>query len=322
MESGSRSQPGVSKRKRKQHPISENGLQILHEALGLTEHPSPTWSDSILISIDFENTDNIGRGFAESEDCQAGLATLETRDLQRKYSPEDLIKTYNFITGPPSYVKKASERFLFGKSKQISPADLLKEIQTIVTQNRRTIITGYGVGAELKVLRALGFTLSASTAVIDTSRIADEVFGSSGGTLRSLLRRIRCPYTHLHSAGNDANFTLRACLLLAIHKRENIDQAISNYLWQVSSSPIPYLVDCAVKAAQRKANLMTKQLKAEAKRARQDNRRKAAAAAASDIDIELPDIWTIPQEEIEPPELSDDESYLTLFAELWAVEPE
>ncbi|KAI1161967.1 hypothetical protein F5B18DRAFT_413736 [Nemania serpens] len=63
--------------------ISKCGLQILREALGLSTSTDPSpWSKSLLLSIDFEMTDNIMSGFATGEECQVGIATLDTRDLQ------------------------------------------------------------------------------------------------------------------------------------------------------------------------------------------------------------------------------------------------
>jgi hypothetical protein len=35
-------------------------------------------------------------------------------------------------------------------------------------------------------------------------------------SLRELLTVLKCPFQHMHIAGNDANFTLRALLMLSI----------------------------------------------------------------------------------------------------------
>ncbi|KAI1192961.1 hypothetical protein F5X97DRAFT_315823 [Nemania serpens] len=310
MDSTNASQTIVSKRNK--WPILKNGLQLLHEALGLAQHHSPTWSDAILISIDFENTDNIRNGFVDSQNCQMGLATLDTRDLQKDYLPENLIKTYNFITGPPSYVEKASKRYIFGTSSVVSPDNLLKEIQTIVPQNRRTIITGYRLQAELKILRVLGFTISASTAVIDTYYIANEAFGFYRGSLCDLLRRIHCPFNRLHSGGNDANFTLRAALLLAItHKREDFDHATSNYLRQIATSPIFYLEDAKAEAARKKANMLDRCRKRQARNRSVPNQNHVRAerakrkAASEHQETELPIFWMFSPAIDPPPILSD-----------------
>jgi hypothetical protein len=47
-------------------------------------------------------------------------------------------------------------------------------------------------------------------------RIASEVIPTCSGTLRDILRELQCSFDKLHSARNDARFTLRALLLLAV----------------------------------------------------------------------------------------------------------
>ncbi|KAI0968264.1 hypothetical protein F4678DRAFT_482221 [Xylaria arbuscula] len=223
--------------KYKRPTISKNGLQILREALG---------SDFILVSIDFENTNNIRSGFTRSKDCQVGLATLDTRDLQRDDSlPEDLITTYNFITGSADYASRVSSKFTFGKCSVIDPSDIVKNIQSVIPQGRHVILLGFAVHNELNILHRLGFDFSAftststSSTIVDVHPVAREVLEPWNGGLRRLLRRVGCPYDCLHCGGNDANFTLKASLLLAIWKYEGITPATSDYLRQISTCNPP-----------------------------------------------------------------------------------
>ncbi|GAP85758.1 putative polynucleotidyl transferase [Rosellinia necatrix] len=265
---------------------SKNGLEILREALGLTTHSlgPNTWAGSILISIDFENTGNIRSGFASNDNCQVGLATLDTGDLQKDYSPKDLITTYNFITGSNKYQKMASGKFLFGESSVVQRMDLLENIQSIILQNRRVIIIGHAVDNEILLLDCLGFRFPESISVIiDTRLVAMEVFGFGSGvsSLRALLRHVRCPYGSLHSGGNDACFTLRASILLALSGQgcENIDATASDYLRQISTGPIPCPIchDCeAITTARRKER---KPQKPRAKTEKQQDRIRMERAA-------------------------------------------
>ncbi|KAI1120394.1 Polynucleotidyl transferase [Nemania abortiva] len=273
--------------------VSQSGLQILRRALQ---------SDSILISIDFENTINIRRGFTTSNDCQAGLAILDTRDLQHKYRPpEDLITTHNFVTGSPFYVSKAAPRFLFGESSVIKPANLLTNIQSIIPQDRDVVLLGYAVQNDIKALHGLGFDFSRFTStfvIVDTCRVAGEVFGAWRGALGDLLLRIHCPFKKLHSGGNDANFTLRASLLLATREYNEMDNATSNYLQQISTSPISCLENLEnlkAAAARKKEKKRERRRKRQAKprtieqqtRLRAERAAKKETAASDCIDYSL-----------------------------------
>ncbi|KAJ3561605.1 hypothetical protein NPX13_g8880 [Xylaria arbuscula] len=199
--------------------IPRCGLQILREALGLSKSTHPSiWTDSFLMAIDFENNDNIRSGFARGKECQVGVATLDTRDLQKGYlSLAKDIKTLNYISGSKQYIKKVSEKCLFAETLVVKPANFLKTIQQIIPQdqNRRVIIISHGAQNELTLLQALGYKFSKNMYVFDTFLVAKEAFGY-GYSLSELLRRVRCPYDNLHNAGNDAYFTLRASLILAL----------------------------------------------------------------------------------------------------------
>jgi hypothetical protein len=100
---------GQQSSQRIQASILKDGLRILREALELatsSSFNSNAWSDAFIIAIDFENTVNIGERFFESKNSQVDLATLDTRNLRTSYLPESLISTHNFVTGPPSYIRK------------------------------------------------------------------------------------------------------------------------------------------------------------------------------------------------------------------------
>ena len=87
------------------------------------------------------------------------------------------------------------------------------------------MLLAHGAGNERKVLRALGYEFPASVAgMLDTREMAGCVFGGSWRpSLVDLLRGLGCAAEGLHSAGNDAYFTLRAALLMAA--RESAGQA-------------------------------------------------------------------------------------------------
>lgn len=237
--------------------VSDRGLQILLKVLGLDSTCSGCGrgsdTDTALLSIDFENTGNLVNGFSQSDDSQVGIAILNIKDLFAPRLKKNIISTYNLVTGSPSYISRASKKFLFGESTIIKTTKILKSMQSIIPRDRPIILVGHNVRVELGVLTRLGFDLSSLMAdIIDTASITDQVFGGPGYSLREVLTALGCPFNNLHSGGNDANFTLRASLLLAAKSCVNQDHAIIGVLRMISTEPIPYRVDPEVKAARKK----------------------------------------------------------------------
>lgn len=59
-------------------------------------------------------------------------------------------------------------------------------------------------------------------------------------TLGELLTELECPHNWLHNAGNDANFTLRALLLLATRSCDETSRNdLSCFLNETAKAPIP-----------------------------------------------------------------------------------
>lgn len=59
-------------------------------------------------------------------------------------------------------------------------------------------------------------------------------------TLGELLTELECPHSWLHNAGNDANFILRALLLLAVRSCNGSSRdGLSCLLNEVAKTPIP-----------------------------------------------------------------------------------
>lgn len=217
--------------------VSKNGLCILQAALGLTDSSGQA-SPPIIMAIDFENTCNIKNGFSKSRDCQLGIATLDTRflsqPLQRK---QKIISTHNYISGSDSYIKRASKKYAFGKSTVIQTSEICRRISEALPEGRDVILLGHAIRNELEVLHALGSNLGRSVLqIVDTFRVANEVFEFWAGSLGDLLTRLECPFDSLHSAGNDANYTLKAALLLAATGSDN-QQAVDQ-LTQISIPPM------------------------------------------------------------------------------------
>uniref|UniRef100_A0A8H7TVB9 Gfd2/YDR514C-like C-terminal domain-containing protein n=1 Tax=Bionectria ochroleuca TaxID=29856 RepID=A0A8H7TVB9_BIOOC len=230
--------------------VSTKGLHVLRAALGL-EGNQPEANRPILLAIDFENTKNFMNGFPHSETGQVGLATLDTRELHTS-PPEKLISTNNLISGSSSYTSMVSSNVLFGTTAIIKPAEVLQKIQSLIPSDRDIILVGHGVRVELGILVALGFTFSPRIAsIIDTCGVTGEVLGSPHYSLRELLKTLGCPHDRLHTAGNDAHFTLRAALLLVARGFPDHDHPTIDILRSIAMEPLAHQVRAEARAATR-----------------------------------------------------------------------
>lgn len=240
--------------------IAKNGLHILHEIFRLGYHSSrsPRLLDVVLIAIDFENINTIKSGFSQKNNCQVGLAVLDTKEINQ-VSPNRLISTHNFATGSPSYLTKTSEKFIFGETITICPSDIANRIQSLIPPARSIVFVGHGIVNDLQALQALSFQFPVLlSGVLDTFQVANEVFQFWAGSLRDLLLSLGCSFNRLHCAGNDANFTLRALLLLAAQgltgpqRDQAEDYDTLAIMRQISTCPIPHWVDPEVQALEKR----------------------------------------------------------------------
>ncbi|KAH8881209.1 hypothetical protein GQ53DRAFT_516916 [Thozetella sp. PMI_491] len=118
--------------------------------------------------------------------------------------------------------KKASRRCLFGETCQVNFTAFTSHIESLIPKDRNVILVGHDINNDLKALRGLRFTFPAPlSGILDTLHGTSKIYKSWSGSLGGLLGLLGCPYNGLHCAGNDANFTLRAVLLLSIQSYIN-----------------------------------------------------------------------------------------------------
>ena len=205
-------------------------LQSLQKHLGLINPPTdPYINDVVFIAVDFEYTDNFSPG---NRRCQAGVAILDTRDLVSPFQTPS-ISTFNFEIGSTSYHNRCNNEFLFGKTVKIQKEDICHNLEALISRQRNNVLVGHAIQNELKILKILNFDLDLSIiGILDTQRLALQTRSDSPGRLRDLLRDLQCPYRHLHNAGNDAHFTLRALLLLAVRSYSDINIVDNNAIRQ------------------------------------------------------------------------------------------
>lgn len=222
--------------------ISRNNLQALLWVLGLST-PLPR-CESVLVGIDFENISNI-KDDPVGRDYQVGLAVLDLKHLASSATPpQKLISTYNFVTGSSKYCQKAKRKYLFGETLIVSHANMLANIQNCIPQKQYVYFVGHDIRHDLHALYKLKFKFEGSVfGVFDTMKIAGEVLPYFSLSLLELLLELGCPFDRLHNGGNDANFTLRALLLLAVRHCNNqliVEERLATFE-EIASTPIPVL---------------------------------------------------------------------------------
>jgi hypothetical protein len=94
---------------------------------------------------------------------------------------------------------------------------MMSKLESLFVRSRRIALVGHGFESDRHVLQRLEVDLKGSViTTFDTRIFASEVLSPlRDGSLRGILEALQCPFNNLHSAGNDANFTLRCLLLLA-----------------------------------------------------------------------------------------------------------
>ncbi|KAM0421779.1 hypothetical protein ACHAPD_000218 [Fusarium lateritium] len=148
-----------------------------------------------------------------------GVSILDTRDIRDVVlrsinlpNPADLIRTYEFAvqTEVPE-----PDNFIFGETQTISLDGIKKKF--VEWQHDRTVIgVAYSARNDYIILRDFGvffdhiywLDLCLATYLI--------IQQPQAPSLRVLLELLGIRYSKLHSAGNDAHFTMRALLGLAV----------------------------------------------------------------------------------------------------------
>jgi len=119
-------------------------------------------------------------------------------------------------------------KFIFGQTIDALQDELVTVLKRLLyiednplEEIRYLILVGHGFGFEIKVMKGLGIDLTLAPSVIeifDIEFLGYEVFGRDFKcSLSRVIKEIGILGESFHNAGNDANFTLRAMLLLSIY---------------------------------------------------------------------------------------------------------
>ncbi|KAJ4006989.1 hypothetical protein NW752_001071 [Fusarium irregulare] len=148
-----------------------------------------------------------------------GIAILDTKDIRDVMTrginlprPADLIKTYEFAvqTQPPE-----DDTFIFGKTESIS-LETLKQMFIEWQSGHDVIGVAYSVRNDLILLKDFNIYLNQAF-WMDVAQATYPILKTTWAPkLAVLLESLNIQYAKLHSAGNDAHFTMRAMLGLAV----------------------------------------------------------------------------------------------------------
>ena len=129
----------------------------------------------------------------------------------------------------------------------INQRDILFNLESLIPRTRNIVLVGHDIANDLKVLQLLHFDRHTSiVGILDTGKIVSALImlPSVLSTVSSIPSELQCPFQNLHVAGNDAYFTLRVFLLLAI--RSFTDEVIHSRheeilaaLKAITNVPIP-----------------------------------------------------------------------------------
>jgi hypothetical protein len=195
--------------------------------------PHPFHTDAVLIAIDVEAWE-----CDQSVITEVGLAVLDTRKLSSMPPGRNGESWFKLIEARhlrmmeyehlvnEKYVRGNPLGFNFGTSEPASVHDVSYAMEDIFdsacSPSRPIVLVGHDLDSDIRYLGKLGFTPLAHRAVadsVDTQGMWRCVngFNIDGQTkLASLLDVLGVPYSGLHNAGNDAVYTMQACLGLAV----------------------------------------------------------------------------------------------------------
>jgi len=230
--------------------------------------------DVVFVAFDIENTEAIcptSRPLTESEvrgmrNFQVGISILDTRDLKSKSAAETPISTRELCVGPEWYCRRISRNFLFGTIDITTFQDASKTLTRLlrfvdpISNTLRPIV---GIGhrlvpnsdyGDIACLRKLA-DLSIISPIIDYLDVNEDyeiirpLVISRQGTfappsLQNMCEDLGIPFATPHIAANDAMFTLRVALMVAVRKHQNqklteIEREILSKLQSIALMPLP-----------------------------------------------------------------------------------
>jgi hypothetical protein len=169
---------------------------------------------------------------------QSHLVNLSS--AKRENGPDDLLRTYDFYHGPPTYAQSSKESFLFGETDVLDVEEIRTKVHDIRTKvhdiitGREIIIVIHGGQNVLRLLDTLNLVIRPLYILYTQKAARYPLPLTQRPSLKSPLTALDIPFgsSSLHVSGNHANFTLRSLLMVAVvdsERRE--DPVMDNILY-------------------------------------------------------------------------------------------
>ncbi|XXG96625.1 ATP-dependent DNA helicase yku80 [Hypoxylon texense] len=170
---------------------------------------------------------------------EIGLAILDTRDIRGVppgglgvgYNWFSLVKSYHFRIREHidkvnhQFVAGCPDSFQFGQSYIVSSRDISGILSTVIEdkeseEKRRIVMVGHDIGQDLKYMTKVGYNIwrvPQFSDEVDTKSMFQVYEKSPNGRgLQAVCSDLGIPGHHFHNAGNDATYTLRAMIAMAV----------------------------------------------------------------------------------------------------------
>jgi hypothetical protein len=238
------------------------GLEALQALLGVlpTGASNPTIdsiittiTDPVFVSIDTEAPE---RGQAPLGITELGISILDTRKLLETLTNDlsNTLSTFHYET--EKYRRDRNPRccpFYFGESQYVDENRTGALVDHVLrtgstdpsaTEVRNTVLVGHGVNADIFTLMKVGkleLRNFPNLLILDTKVIAEPRFGLDQ-RLKHLLVNYGIPRNDLHNAANDAHFTLKLLLMLAVDDGSTVGWTLegrAKLLKDIARAPTP-----------------------------------------------------------------------------------
>ena len=235
-----------------------------HDTLGT--RPGNLNSRTMFLSVDVEAYE-----FDQKRITEIGISTLETVDLfgippgvngknwaAKVQSRHFRIQEYAHLVNK-KHVKGCPDKFEFGKSEFIPLKDVKSTLERCFLPSDsplglypdgtcKVVLVAHNASADIKYLTDIGFNVTEKISdCIDTSdlyRVVRRQAREFG--LSTLMLRYGISGDHLHNAGNDASYTLRALIAIAV---DNFYVKTTKEDWEIEKNK---RIEVAIKEAEAK----------------------------------------------------------------------
>ncbi|OTB08354.1 hypothetical protein M426DRAFT_316978 [Hypoxylon sp. CI-4A] len=190
---------------------------------------------------------------------EVGFAVLDTEDIVNVPPGTDghdwfpLIKSFHYRIEEHMdkvnhrYVEGCPDAFHFGISQVVRSREICKVIGSIIGDNtsnnsRPVVMVGHDISQDLSYLQKVGFTVwrvNHFLDEVDTKSMFQRLQRSVNGRgLKTVCEELGIPGRNFHNAGNDATYTLRAMIVIAVKqllespkaKKENSEEEVEYVL--------------------------------------------------------------------------------------------